>query len=267
MTWRVAFAMAVVCMLHVSIEQRARAELGRRFGPIVACHPKQREAIEDPAKYRAWQCDRRAGKTTAAVTDVFQDARPDADLPSDLESVYIALTRDSAERIAWNMAKQINRDFACGATFSEQKLRVLLPRGCALTLAGADAPHWIDRFYGRKLWKVYIDEAAFFSIDLYRLVFDVFEPAVADLNGTITLMSRPGHFKQGLFWRICSGQLNGWSVKKFSWRDNPYVRDSMQARIDQRVAANPDLVNDPSFRRNYCNEWVSRQGCGNRIAS
>jgi len=38
------------------------------------------------------------------------------------------------------------------------------------------------------------------------------------------------------------------------------VREQIQKRLDQRIAENPDLINDPSFRRNWCNEWVDSDG-------
>lgn len=252
MSWLVLVAMAIA----PSMQQAAADELAKRLGPISGTFPLQREAIADPAQYRAWQCDRRAGKTTAAMTEFLQEGR---DNPGD-EYAYIALTRNSAKRIAWSMARQINRTYFCNARQYEQELRIVLPNEAALTLYGADAPHWVDRLFGQKLRRVYIDEAAFYSIDLYRLVFDVLEPTVADLEGTITLMSRPGHVNRGLFWNICAGKLKGWSVKKWSWRDNPNVCDQIEKRLADRIAHNPSLVEDPSFRRNWQNEWVSEAG-------
>ena len=238
-----------------SQKEAARRELLRRRGPISGCFAVQRDAINDASSLRAWQTDRRAGKTTACMTEFFQEGRT-----RESEYAYIALTRKSAKRIAWGMAKKINRMYSCGALFLEQELRIVLPSGSACTIYGADRPHWTDLLFGQKLRRVYIDEAAFFSIDLRHFIYDVLDPCVADERGTITMVSRPGHVNAGFFYDVMHGKEGGWSARRWSWRDNTYARDAIEERLAKRIAENPDYANSPSYRRNWCGEWVSELG-------
>lgn len=230
-------------------------ELRRRAGPRMGCFLEQADAMDDPASHRLWQCDRRAGKTTTAVCEFYSEGKQ-----RDSEYAYIALTQKSAKRIAWRMLRQLNVRYDCRARLYEQEHRVLLPSGSILSLYGADRPGWSDLIYGQRLRRVYIDEAAFFSIDLNQLIMDVLDPCVADEEGTITLMSRPGHVNAGFFYDIAHGKIGGWSVKKWSWRDNPHVAPQIQKRIDQQLKERPELINNPSFRRNWYNEWAVSRG-------
>ena len=219
--------------------------------------PAQQEAVFDEAPLRCWQCSRRAGKTTAAMTEFLLDALR----YPEREFAYCALTRASAKNIAWPILRGLRRDFAPDMRLREALLRVEIPStGSALTLYGADRPDWMDRLFGLKLAKVWLDEAPFFSIDLNYLVDEVLEPCVTDLEGSITLMSRPGFIEKGLFWEAATGKQRAWKVAKWGWEDNPHMRRQTQALIDRRSKASDDYLDLPSTRRNWFNEWISELG-------
>lgn len=240
---------------HVGDSRSEAVRWYRDHGPICESFPEQVAAVRSQTPKEAWQCDRRAGKTSSVALRFHEDGR---DRESDY--VYIAKTRQSAKDITWREFKKFARRFDLGWRFYEQELAILQKSGSQLKLYGADNPDWIDRLHGRKLREIDIDEAAFWKIDLKFLIDDVLDPCVADEEGFIRVMSRPGHINAGFFWEVCAGKHPDWSVRKWSWKANPYVNRQVQKRIDMWKKANPEIENDPSFRRNWCNEWVDSVG-------
>jgi hypothetical protein len=142
----------------------------------------------------------------------------------------------------------------------EHKLQVRLPVGAQITLYGADRSDWIDRLYGQELRKIWIDEAAFYSVNLKRLIVDVLEPTIAKQRGSITLMCRPGHICRGFYWQVVSGETPGWSVHKWGWEENPHVAEPTRELIEDNVRVNPHYLDMPEIRRNWFNEWTASHG-------
>jgi len=253
------YLLAVVVAVLPSVVSEERAilvEIYRREGPIASLFGPQRAALEDEAKLRSWQCSRRAGKTTLAMVEFFHHAQEHPDY----EYAYIALTSRSAMRICWKILRKLNRQFKFGARFRESEKRVELPNGAALNIVGADRPDWMDRLYGQKFAKVWVDESAFYSIDLRYLVDEVLEPTVADLEGSITLMSTPGHICRGLFFDICAGKEKGWSLRKWGWKANPHVAKQVQRLLNRRKKNDAKYLEKPASRRMWLNEWVDDKG-------
>ena len=230
---------------------------------IDAGFPEQRAFIEDAGNLQLLLCTRRAGKSWGAGTRLIRAAlaRPGA------SCLFIALTRDSAEKILWkDVLKVINRRSKLGAKFNESKLSMTLPNGSVIYLLGADADEdERQKLLGQKYAEVCIDEAASYSIDLFDLVYGILKPAVADYRGTICLVGTPGNLKHGLFYDLTKDQdprkpgtweKLGWKGHRWSAFDNPHVRDNWKAEIDELIATNPLVVETPSFQQNYWGIWV-----------
>lgn len=232
--------------------ERIRREIRSRQPIKSTLFPQQLAAANDPAPRRALCTTRRAGKTTCVLSDFVDHGTKN---PGH-QMAYIALTRPSAETIAFPILKEINERFGLNAQFNESKLRMTLGNGSRITLYGADRKGWSSRLLGTKLAKAAIDEAAFFSVDLYELIDEVLDPALSDLRGQITMMSTPGPFLNGMFYDICHGNLPGWSLHSWSALDNPHMEAAFRDRMDALIAADPGVVDTPSFRRMYKGEWV-----------
>ena len=213
-------------------------------------------AINSPATLRAYQCDRRAGKTTTVAADFCIDS---PDYPR-AEYAYVALTSRSARQIAWPIFREFEHVHRLGAKLRENLLRIEMPNQAAITLYGADRADWIDRLLGQKLRKVWIDEAAFYSIGLRRLIYEVLQPTVTDLRGSITMMSTPGHILKGLFYDVMHGKIKGWDIHKWSWRDNPHMRPQVEEMLAREAQANSGFLDWPSTRRMWFNEWAVESG-------
>jgi hypothetical protein len=254
------------------LEARVR-ELRRRHSILAGLIPKQRRAVEDPARWKVIWTTRRAGKTTGVLVDMVYQG-----LSNPMSRFcYIALTHGSAEGIAWPILRELDQKYSLNARFQEAKLRCTLPTGSTIQLYGADRPRWAARLYGQKLRGVAIDEAAFFGVDLTELVDDVLRPALSDLRGTCYLMSIPGHLPRGLFYALTKGfdwhkSFSGerpeacteyqaaprWSVHRWTTFDNPHMKEQHQAEIDEWRNTHPDPESDPKFLRNYLGAWVQQ---------
>ena len=148
---------------------------------------EQTDFINDPARMKAAQCTRRAGKSYGAGLYLCKAAW---ETPG-CSVLYVGLSKDSAERIMWkDILKNINYRFGLGAHFSDQRLIMTLPNGSKIYLLGADSRQDdMDKFLGQKFKLVVIDEASKYRINVHKLIFDTLKPAVADYEGTISFRS------------------------------------------------------------------------------
>ena len=259
---------------RAALESRYR-ELQRRQAIRDSLFQAQRQVVEHPNRFKIVWTTRRAGKTTCALIDWILDAlgHPYS------QSVYIGITHSSAKRIAWLALKQLDRQWGLQARFQEAELRVNLPNGSNLQLFGADRPGLADRLLGTKLRRAYIDEAAFHSQDLTRLVDGVLLDAVSDEAGQIWLLSTPGILTRGLFYELTrklpwqetfSGRtppatdaypaVSRWRVFRWTTAQNPYMAETFAREIAEARAANPDLDKDPEHIRNRLGAWVHCTG-------
>lgn len=113
--------------------------------------------------------------------------------------LYIASTRDSAERLAWKDLKRIVSDLRLtSAVFNESKLTLTLPNGAMLLLFGCDDKGDIQKLRGITWHEVAIDEVASIKLELLKeLLIEVIGPRMV---GTIVLLGTPGKRLEGLFY-------------------------------------------------------------------
>lgn len=219
---------------------------------------EQAAAANDTARRKCYWTTRRAGKTTTILSgDFIADA---VNYPRE-RYAFIALTRRSAEQIAWPILHRLNHDLGINARLLEGKLQMQLPNGATIDLFGADRPGWQNRLLGQRLRKAAIDEAAFYqSISLRQLEFDILGPALSDLRGSLILASVAGYSPRGFFFDCATGKEPGWSVHRWSALDNPFMQTQFAEEIAHLRSLNPDIDSDPSFRRNYLGEFVADYG-------
>jgi hypothetical protein len=236
---------------------------------------EQRLALDDPSRFKCVWTTRRAGKTTAALCDWICAAL----LHPHSASIYIGITFSSAERIAWPILKDLDRQFHLGMRFQEAKLKVTLPNGATLQLLGADRPGFAKRLLGQKLLRVYIDEAAFYQMDLAEFIKSVIVDALSDLRGALWLMSTPGVIPAGLFFELTAQfapevisaglqpertdelpDASRWRVHTWTTFENPYMAAQFAEEIEAEIKANPKVESTPEFLRNKRKAWVFLSG-------
>jgi len=211
----------------------------------------QRRFILDPATRKAALCSRRAGKTHSLLAYFIRVAleRPDS------KSLYIALTQGSGRKIIWDELKRINRDVGMGIEFRDSPpFEARFQNGSILYLEGAETEADIEKFNGQKFALVGIDESGSFPPHLEKMVREVLTPCLMDLRGTMVLIGTPQDHCRGLFHDITNTtKLPGWSVHRWTWRNNPYVP---QDWVDEECAAQGIAQDSPLYERAYNGRWV-----------
>lgn len=253
------------------------------------CHPEQRAFALDPGRRVVGLVGRGGGKTTGGRARLVKRllTTPGA------RCVYIATTREHAERLMWRPLKALFAElgFETGkdVVYNETKLLLTLPRtGAQLQLAGADKAKDIDRLRGLSYHEVGIDEAASHTDKILReLIEQVVGPRLGEFRGCIWLIGTPGRVLKGLFYDVSrlgadarvsrpwvkrderpeweSSAWKAWSLHEWTLasaieasKDRP-----IQALIDQLAehyiekAAQGWSDENPIWRREYLGKWAA----------
>jgi hypothetical protein len=246
---------------------------------IEDCHPEQRDFVLDPARYLAAIVGRGGGKTSGGRARFVRRmlTTPKANC------IYIAKTRDHAERLMWLPLKEVFKalGFRTGidVVYNETKLRVTLTRtGSTLQLWGADKPGYVEALRGDSYHEVGIDEAAIHPDKmLQNLIRAILGPR---LLGALWLIGTPGDRLKGLFYDVTrrGSKLSrlwrerdehpgwkGWSLHKWSLksaidgtRERPIPVLVQLYQIQQDEIATQGLSDEnPIKRREYDGEWAA----------
>lgn len=214
---------------------------------LASCHPFQRDAVEDPARFFTWLVGRGGGKTTAfkaklliGLTSVYRG-----------RFVYIAPTLGMATELLWDPLKDTVAQLeglgllAPGDfEFKEIGKRVTCRRtGATLRLVGADDNRELDKLRGQPFDGVAVDEAALFPPDMQeRLAERIIIPRLGERNGWLGFASTPGHVLRGLFYE--ASRLGSKIHRPYSDRHKPeyanWRRWSSHAWSLKSVAELPD---------------------------
>jgi hypothetical protein len=172
------------------------------------------------------------------------------------QSLYIALTRESAKEIIWGPLQEFNDMYQLGCTFLESKLEMTHPNGAKLRIYGADMKNFIKRLKGRKYPGVAIDEAQDFGPHLESLINDVLTPSIADYkDGWLAVTGTPGPVPQGYFFDVAHKGRFGYSTHKWTILENPHMPDA-KAFLEDVKTRREWTDDNPTYRREYKNEWV-----------
>lgn len=215
--------------------------------------PKQDLFVKDPSRFLSAQCTRRAGKSNGLARRFFNTLRK---YPRSL-CVYLALTRESAKNIMWDVLKEHAEDEKIKAEFTQSNLTVTLEEnGARLQLFGADMKNFIARLKGIKTPGVGIDEAQEFGPHLISLVDDVLTPAMIDYpDAWLALTGTPGHIPHGYFYEVTSLGKYGFSNHQWAINDNPYIHDA-EGFIQDLIKKKGWDENNPTLMREWRNKWV-----------
>lgn len=214
--------------------------------------PAQNAFIKDTNRYIAAQCSRRAGKSNGLAFRYFltMEKHPKS------TCIYLALTRDSARNIMWDVLKEIDEKYKIGCSFKESTLTVTHPNGSKLMLYGADMANFIRRLKGQKSPGIGIDEAQDFGVHLESLINDVLTPMLVDYKDSwLAVVGTPGPVPQGRYFDTTHTGRFGYSVHKWTILDNPHIQGA-QKFIDDLIQKNEWEPNHPTLMREWYNQWV-----------
>lgn len=239
---------------------RARAilaEAARRKLPSPlrqAAFPKQRAFLDDPARFKAALCTRRAGKSYGTGMWLC-DA---ADRFPGTAQLYLGLTLDTVRRIMMEpVLKVLNATFSLGATFVEKPMEMRFPNGSRIYLLGIDADeNERKKVLGQKYRRVAIDECGSMTYDLDALVTRYIRPTLVDLRGELLLAGTPENHRN-YFYDITDGEKQGeFAVHRWSAFDNPHVAESWGEEIAELKAKRPGIEETPLFQQHYLGLWT-----------
>jgi len=243
----------IISKQTVNRELAKRRKVGSaRILSLDSKFPHQNAFIEDASRFIAAQCSRRAGKTNGLALKFFKTLEK---YPKS-QSVYLALTRDSARDIMWPILHEINDRHQLGCKFVDSRLTMTHPNGAKLILYGADMSNFIKRLKGRKYPAVAIDEAQDFGAHLQSLVDDVLTPSIADyIDGWLAITGTPGPVPNGYFFEVMQKRRFGYSLHAWTLLENPHMPDPYGFLMDLREKREWD-ENHPTYLREYRNQWV-----------
>ena len=239
--------------LRMGVEELERKleELRKRKGVIRHMFEQQRAFVLDPSKKKTALCSRRAGKTYSVGCYLIMEAmrRPET------LCVYVTLTRKSAKLILWEELKRLLGRFGIEYDANLTELTLRLENGSVIWLSGAKDSSEIEKFRGMKYPIVVLDEAASFKPYIASLVFEVFEPALLDMDGTMVMIGTPSAACMGAFYDATTKKDSGWSVHHWTIRDNPHIPHA-KAWLAQKMKENGWTEDNPIYRREWLGQWV-----------
>jgi hypothetical protein len=162
------------------------------------CHPRQRDFVEDDALLISGRVGRGGGKTTG------QRARFLRRMTSvhKARCAYATLSRPLAKKLMWAPLKATIQALGIDATFNETELLCTIKRtGSTLFLCGADTTKEIDKLRGQPFDELCIDEIGSMKPKMVEYMIDeVVGPRIGERNGTLVIISTPGHDRSGPFY-------------------------------------------------------------------
>jgi hypothetical protein len=223
------------------------------FNPAPYSFPPQLRFVNDDSQFVDACTTRRAGKSNGLALKYFKKGlkHKGAILP------YLALTRDSAKNIMWNVLQEQADLCKIPMTFTESNLTARITEtDSVIRLYGADMNNFIRRLRGMKSPLIGIDEAGEFGAHLGSLVDDVLTPCISDYSdGQIALTGTPGPVPFGYFYEVTEQRKFGFSHHHWSLFDNPFMpnpRDFV-AKLKDRKGWTDD---SPTYLREWCGKWV-----------
>lgn len=235
--------------------KRLVAQNESRINWYDGCFPAQVEFLNDPAPLKAALCTRRAGKSFGVGVLIAKTAYENPGVSIGV----VGLTRDSIKRIYFkDIMEVLDRKHKLGIVVNKTELSMTFPNGAVIYFAGADSnEEEMNKFLGQKFKLVVIDEASMYTtIDLRKLVYDIFEPAVADYQGQIIMIGTPSDYLRSLYYDVTNGNEAGWSLHKWTVYDNPYMEQQAKQLIARILERNPNAESTPGFRQHWRGEWV-----------
>jgi phage terminase large subunit-like protein len=214
--------------------------------------PEQNAFVLDEGRFLSALCTRRAGKSNGLSLRFFRTLIK----YSGCFCPYIALTRESARNIMWEILQEHDERFKIGAKFTESNLTVTLPNDSRLQLFGADMKNFARRLKGIKTPGAAIDEAQDFGSHIEYIVETVLEPATSDYSdGWLAVTGTPGPVPHGYFYDVTEKGRGKPAAHRWSVYQNPYM-PGIREHVQNLKAKKAWQDDNPTLRREWFGEWV-----------
>lgn len=207
-------------------------------------HLKQIEVLDDKSRFKYIVAGRRGGKTAMIIEDIVETLY---NAPDGAHIFYIGPTLMMAKDLIFEDIKDRLDQLKWKYWDYISKGQINLTRKRRFYVIGGEK---IRRIRGKRVYKVYLDELAFFDSDLGE-VWRAVRPTLSDLKGKAILCTTPdgkGTQAYDLYLEAQNKAEEGW--KTFHWRtiDNPFIDK------DEIEAARKEL-DELSFNQEYNATW------------
>lgn len=247
------------------VQEAQAAEARPKFDLSKYFFPKQTEFFHIPpadpvtgkkVRFKTAVCSRRAGKTKGIIGDAIQLCTTE----QNVRVLYITLTRENCIEIIWPDLIATIEEFEIPVKINQQRLSIkFLETGSTFSCAGAKDKREIGKFRGRKLRRIYIDEAQNFPSYIQDMIEADLMPTLRDLRGEMFVTGTPGPLKRGFFYTIAT---NGrWDSHTWTAWDNPHMHNPAEGKdYDRTLEEEREVrginVNDPTYIRETYGQWT-----------
>jgi len=213
--------------------------------PIV--HLKQREVRNDKTRHQFLLVGRRGGKTTYFVEDIMESI---PSCPPGGKIFYIGPTNQSAMELIWDPLLEALDSLGWKYQEKISKHCIELSRGRKVYIIGAEK---IRRIRGHKVYRVYLDEIAFYNESLNN-IWKAVRPTLTDLKGKARIGTTPNGKGTDAYDFYLNAQGNPqWKTFHWSSINNPFLEAS---EIEDAKAD----MDEKSFNQEYEATWESFEG-------
>lgn len=231
--------------------------------------PKQQAFLDDPARFKAALCPRRAGKSFVMLRYAVCVAL----LCPRSKILIIGRVKRQVRGIYYNELARLLKDYDIPHKLTKHPDMECTIGESMIMLCGADTSEEIDKFRGQSYDLVLIDEGKSYSVALMKeLVEEIIEPAMMDTLGTLCIVGTPGSVPKGFFWEVTTFQPQAkscryghekydarkhyFSVHKWLQKDNvnmPHIWEEALRLKEMKNWAD----DDPAWLREYLAEWAN----------
>jgi len=225
-------------------------------------HPKQKDIVSSPARFKTIRAGRKAGKTAMEVENICYKAMASASklhlsktvFATGRKVIYLAPTQIQAREIVWAALK--NRLHGIG-TPTEQKLQMTVPNE-----DGTDSVIMVGGYENRENYRGLTDvvHITFDETDTLKGFFaawsDIFRPLFLDTRGTANFIGTPKKENPNL--RRLEKEFadrTDCSSFHFTSRDNPHISSLEIDDMEKEYASNRE-----SYRQEVLAEHIDDSG-------
>lgn len=257
-------------LVLLNAELKRRFKLARKKYDFTDYNfPLQKEILQDLARFQAWQCTRRFGKSTSFGKKALNIAvnNPGAKI------LYLALTRDSAIGILWgileNELKQ--QGMVEGIDYKTDKTNAVFTfrgsdesdpfkGGGTIKFFGVNSnANEMKKILGQAYDLVGIDECGSMTVDMQVLILQMILAALSDRRGSLVLLGTAENIPNTFFEEVTSEKEKSldWKIYKCSTVDNPYMAKQFKEDMEMILRNNPLAAETSWFRTHWLNEWCA----------
>lgn len=206
-------------------------------------------------RFKVAVCSRRAGKSIGIIGDAVKLC---LDEPG-VRVLYITLTRDNCLEIIWPDLMNLIEDYKIPCKINQTRLTITFANKSVFGCAGAKDEREIGKFRGRKLRRIYVDEAQNFPAYIAKMIKEDLMPTLRDLRGDMIVTGTPGPLQRGFFYDISTNGL--WESHTWTAFDNPHLHDPANGKdyettLEEERTVNNIDKNNPSYIRETYGVWT-----------